>query len=114
MNPALQPDAMDAHRVSDAVLAVDQEILHQGVDDGPVRGDGHHQLGGVDDPIHFRGSNLPFLDHDNAVAVKALDMGAGHAGVHRADFTTRHGFGFLHGLPDGLDGAVDVDDDALP
>ena len=65
---ALQAHPVDAHRVLDAVLAVYQEFLHQGMDDFPVRGDGHG-AGGIDDPVHVRRGHLAVLDGDDALAV---------------------------------------------
>ncbi len=105
---ALQAHPVDAHRVLDAVLAVDQKFLHQGVDHLPVRGDGHG-AGRVDDPFHVRRGHLPVLDGNDPLAVDHLGLAAPHAGINGTDFAAGHGFRFLHGLADGPDGVFNVD-----
>ena len=67
---ALQAHPVDAHRVLDAVLAVDQKILYQGMDHLTVGGDGHG-AGRLDDPFHIRRGHLPVLDGDDSLAVDA-------------------------------------------
>ena len=105
---ALQAHPVDAHRVLDAILAVDQKVLDQGVDDLPVRGDGHG-AGRLDDPVHVRRGHLPVLDGDDALAVDHLGLAAADPGVNRADFAAGHGFGFFHGPADGPHGVFNID-----
>ena len=52
-------------------------------------------------------------DRDHAARVEAADVGAGHAHVGGADLHARHQLGLLHHALDGLDGGLEVDDDAL-
>ncbi len=109
---ALQAHAVDAHRVLDAVLAVDQKVLDQGVDDLPVGGDGHG-AGRLDDPVHVRRSHFPVLDGDDPLAVDHLGLAAAHPGINGADLAAGHGLRLFHGLADGPDGIFDVDHHTL-
>ena len=105
---AFETHPVDAHRVLDAVLAVNQKILHQGVDHLPVGGNGHG-AGRVDDPVHVRRGHFPILDGDDPLAVDHLGLAAADAGINRADFAVGHDLRLFHGLANGPHGILDVD-----
>ena len=50
---------------------------------------------------------------DNAMAVKAFDVISRKAGKDRMNLAAGHQLGFFDGLFDGVDRAVDIDDDAF-
>ena len=106
----LQPDAGHADRVVDALLVVDQELLGQHVQD-PLIGRDRDRLGRLDHALDVLGLDVAFPDRDDAVAVQALDVGAGDPGEHRADLDAGHALGLADRAADGVDRGVDVDHD---
>ena len=70
---------------------------------------------GIDGALDVDRGDLTVLvaDGDDAAAVHAPDVAAGHAGVHSRHLDAGHLLGLADGLPDGLHGGVDVDDDPL-
>ncbi len=108
----LEPHAGHADRLLDAVLVVDDEFLRKDVQDLLIRRD-RDRARRVDHALDVARRHLAVLDRDDAVRVEAADVAARNAGVHRLDLHVRHQLGFLHRALDGLDGGLDVDDDAL-
>ncbi len=107
----LEPDAAHADRVGDAVLAVDDELLGQHVQDLAVGRHGH-VLGVLQQAEHVVAVDLAARDRDHAAALEALDVVAGDADDDRLGLDARGVLGRRDRLFDGLDGLVDVDDDA--
>ena len=108
----LEADAAHSQGFPDPVLVIDDELLGNHVDDLPVHRD-RHRLGGVDDAAHVVAAHLSVLHGDDAVGVEALDVSSRNPRVYRRDLAVRHQLRFFHGVLDGIDGGVDVDDDAL-
>ena len=107
----LQPDAAHADGVGHAVLAVHDELLRQHVEDLAVGG--HRDvLGVLQQAEHVVAVNLATRDRDHAAALEALDVVARDADDDRLDLDARGVLGLGDGLLHGLDGLVDVDDDA--
>ena len=108
----LEAHAGHAQRLLDAVLVVDDELLRQDVDDLAVQRDGD-RLGRVDDPGDVGLADLLVLHRDDALAVEALDVAAGDAGVDGGDLAAGHQLGLFDRAADGGDGGLDVDHHAL-
>ena len=99
VNVHLDPRAQHAYRVGDAVLAVHQEMLANGMDD-MVLGRQVDGLGVLDDVLHvfFRNLAVGGNHRMHAAIVEAAHVSAGNAEIDAADFHIRH----LLGLDDGV------------
>ena len=108
----LEPHPGHADRVTDAFLAVDDELLRQHVQDLLIRRD-RHRLGGIDHVVDIPVAHLLVAHTHDAVGVEAAHVAAGDAGEHRVDLAARHELCFLHRALDRLHRGFDVHDDAL-
>ncbi len=110
----LDPRAVHADGIEDAALAIDVEMLADGVDDGVVDGqiDG---LGVLDDVLDVLGGDLAVGGDDgmDAVVVEAADVVAGDAQIDAADFDVGHLLGLDDGVADVLLGQGGVGDFAF-
>ena len=99
MHVHLDARAEHAHRVGDAVLAVHQKMLADGVDD-VVLGGQVDRLGVLDHVLHvvFRDLAVGGDDRMHAAIVEAAQVAAGDAEIDAADFDIGH----LLGLDDGV------------
>src|SRR6185436_16133797 len=88
--------------------------LGQDVDDLAVLGQADG-AGGVERPVDVVLTHLAVLARhgDHATAVDTADVPARDADEDGGDLHARHLLGLAHRVLDGLDGRVDVDDDAL-
>ena len=102
-----------ADRRADAVLLVDDEVLRQHVQH-LAAGRQRHRARGVERAPHVLARDLAVLagHGHHAAAVEALDVGAAHGQVRRADLDAGHELGLFDRLLDGVDGGFEVDDDA--
>ena len=114
MHLHLEPHPRHPERLAHAVLVIDEEGLRQDVDDLAVLGQ-VDRLRGLEGALDVGRTDLavPAGHRHHAAAVDAADMAAGDARVDRRDLDARHLLGLGNGLPDRLDGPVDVDHDAL-
>ena len=108
----LEAHARHADRIADALLAVDDELLRQHVQDLLVGGDGD-RLGRIDHVLDVAVGDLRSRIADHAVGVEAAHVAAGDAGVHRVDLAAGHELGFLHRALDRLHRRLDVDHHAF-
>ena len=103
MHVHFQSLAQHPGRVGDAVLAINEEMLANGVDDRVVRRqiDG---LGVLDHVLNVVLGDFPVGGNHrmNTTIVKAADMAAAHAKIDAADFDVRHFFGHRQGHGSGI------------
>ena len=102
MHLNLQTHSGHPHRVGDAVLIVDDELLRNHVYDLPV--DGQRQgLGGVDRPLHILRGDLVIVagNPHHPLAVDAADMVTGDPHKHRFHLQAGHLLRFRHRRLDG-------------
>ena len=94
-----QARAQHADRVGDAVLAVHEKVLADGVDD-VVFGGQIDRLGVLDHVLHVVLGNFAVGgDHRmHAAVVEAADVAAGHAEINVADFHVGHLLGLDNGV----------------
>ena len=104
----LQAHSRHPHGLLDTLLAVDDILLGQDVQDFLVRGD-CHGLGRVYNPLQVVAVDLLVLDGDDAVGIQAADMAAGNSHVDRVYLAARHQLGLLHRPLNGLHGGLDID-----
>src|SRR4029079_18376719 len=105
-------DAGHAERLLDAVLVVDDVFLGNDVNDFPVEGN-RDRLRRIDDPNQIVIADFLVFDGDDAVGVQALDVPAGDARVDFGNIAAGNQLGLADRTLDRLDGAFDIDDDAL-
>ena len=108
----LQAQAAHADRLTDILLAVDNELLGQHVQHLLVGRD-VDRLGGFDDARNVGGGDLLVLDRDHAAGVEAADMASGDARVNIADLAVGHQFGFLKRALNRVHRGFDIDDHAF-
>src|SRR5512141_1512253 len=103
-----------ARRVRDAVLAVDDELAREDVEDLELGRDGHG-AGRVERALDVLARDLAVLGghRDDLPAVERLDGGPGDAPAGALDLRARHDFGLLRRALDRVDGGGHVDDRAL-
>ena len=107
----LQTDAAHPDGIGHAVLSVHDELLREYVQDFAVGG--HRDVARVlQQTLHIAARDLAARDRDHASALEALDVVARDADADAFDRHARSALGLADGLADGLDGFVDVDDDA--
>ena len=99
VNVHFQPRAEHADGIGDAVLAVHEKMLADGVDDVVFRGQ-IDRLGVLDHVLHVVLGNFAVGGNHrmHAAIVEAADVAAGHAEINVADFHVGH----LLGLDDGV------------
>ena len=112
MHLDLEAHAGHAQRLLDAILTVNDELLRQDVQHLLVGGDGHGARG-FDHAIDVDGGHFLVLDRHHAVAVKALDVAAGDAGVDALDTHAGHQLGLFERALDGADRRFDIDHHAF-
>ena len=112
VNLYFQPHAGHADRLAHVLLAVDDVLLPQHVQDLLVGGN-VHRARGFDHPFHIERGDFPVLDCDHAGRVEAPDVAAGDAGENRSDLAVGHQLGFFQGALDRADRRFDVDDDTF-
>src|SRR5690606_15989142 len=108
----LHAHAAHADGLADALLAVDDEVLREDVQDLLVVGNGQRARR-LDHPLDVAGADLVVADGDHAVGVEAVDVRTGDAGVHRQDLAAGHQLGLLDRALDRLHGGLDVGHHAL-
>ena len=111
----LEPRSGHPHRIVDAVLFIDHEILGQHVQDlaSARQADRASRLDG---PPHVVARDFPVLagDRHDTPAVEAFDVGARQAEIDVVDLDAGRQFGFVDGLANRLHGRLDVDHRAAP
>src|SRR2546422_6233686 len=108
----LQAHAAHAKWFAHAVLAVDDEFLREDVQHLLVGRDGHRARR-LDGAIDVDRRHVLVLDRHHPGRVEALDVAAGDPGENALDLAVGHQFGFLERALDGVDGRLDVYDDAF-
>ena len=111
----LEPDRGHADRIADALLAVDHVSPGDHVQDLACIGH-RHRSGGVDGPQGVLAGDVPAVagHGDHAARVLRADVVPRDADEGRSHLEPREPLRSLDRGRDGLDRAVDVDDDTLP
>ena len=102
-----QPKTVHAHRLADAILAVNREAALDDMNDLAVVGDGD-RLCGIQRPI-----DVFLVDHaarnaDDPVTVDRRNLRASQADQRTVDFETRSAFRFFNGSADAFRGCTHV------
>jgi hypothetical protein len=109
VNLRLEPHARHADGFANTLLAVDQELLRQDMQDFLVRRYRYRSCR-IDHAIHVARTDFRVTNRDDAVRVETAHMAAGDARVDRMDVASRHEFGFFHGALDRVHGRLDIHD----
>ena len=107
MHLGFQAHAAHAHRLAHALLVVDHVFLGQHMQGFLIRRN-RHRLGRVDHPVDVRLGHFPVADRDDAMGIKAADVGASDARVDRMDLAAGHQFRLFHGALNRAHGGFDV------
>ena len=87
------------NRIYHPFLIIKKELLGNGIDDLTIKRNGHGP-GRIQYLLDITGTNFTIFDPDNTVAVKALEMAAGNAGLNDLNFLAAHLFGLFYSLTD--------------
>ena len=108
----LQTHAAHPDRLTNTVLAIDDEFLSQDMQDFLIRRN-RHRLGGFDNALDVALSDFFFLDRHHAIRVEALDMATGDTGVNITHLAIGHQFDFLNDPANGVHRIFDVHHDTF-
>src|SRR5262245_7258564 len=112
MHLDLEAHARHADRLAHVLLAVDDELLAQHVQDLLVGGNVDRPRR-VDRALDVERAHFAVLDGDHPGGIEAADVAAGDADEGRADLAVGHELGLLQRALDRCHRRLDVDDHAL-
>ncbi len=113
MHLHFQPHRAHAERIANVFLAVDNELLRDGMENLLVGRD-VDRTRGFHHAVHIHLADFLVLDGEHAMRVEALDVAARNAGVHLAYLAVRHQFGLFQRALDCVDRGLDIDYHAPP
>jgi hypothetical protein len=104
----VEPLGIHADRFLDAVLAVDDELLHQRVQN-LVIGRNRCRVGRLDGALDVELGDFLLAHHGHARGILALDVAAGDAGIHLAHLAAGHHFDLGDRARNRIHGGFDID-----